>query len=52
LAEADAMKESLGLGRRQALRALKALRDEPLELYAAASRREARASFGPISRTD
>jgi len=42
LAEADAMNESLGLARRQALWALKALRDEPLELFAAASRREAR----------
>lgn len=42
LAEADAMNESLGLARREALWALKALRDEPLELFAAASRREAR----------
>jgi error-prone DNA polymerase len=42
LAEADAMKESLGLARREALWALKALRDEPLELFAAASAREAR----------
>jgi error-prone DNA polymerase len=31
LAEADAMNESLGLARREALWALKALRDEPLE---------------------
>jgi error-prone DNA polymerase len=29
LADADAMKESLGLARRQALWAIKALRDEP-----------------------
>jgi error-prone DNA polymerase len=42
LAEADAMKESLGLARREALWALKPLRDEPLELFAAASAREAR----------
>jgi error-prone DNA polymerase len=42
LAEADAMNESLRLVRREALWALKALRDEPLELFAAASRCEAR----------
>jgi error-prone DNA polymerase len=42
LAEADAMLESLGLARREALWALKALRDEPLELFAAAAQREAR----------
>ena len=42
LAEADAMNESLQLARREALWALKALRDEPLELFAAAARREAR----------
>lgn len=42
LAEADAMNESLGLARREALWALKALRDEPLELFAAAAAREAR----------
>jgi error-prone DNA polymerase len=42
LAEADAMRESLGLARREALWALKALRDEPLELFAAAAQREAR----------
>ena len=36
------MNESLGLARREALWALKALRDEPLGLFAAASRREAR----------
>ena len=41
LAEADAMRESLGLARREALWALKALRDEPLELFAAAAAREA-----------
>jgi hypothetical protein len=42
LAEADAMNESLGLARREALWALKAMRDEPLELFAAAAQREAR----------
>jgi error-prone DNA polymerase len=42
LADADAMKESLGLARRQALWAIKALRDEPLELWTAAAEREAR----------
>jgi error-prone DNA polymerase len=42
LAEADAMNESLGLARREALWALKALRDEPLELFAAAAARESR----------
>jgi error-prone DNA polymerase len=42
LAEADAMRESLGLARREALWALKALRDEPLALFAAAAAREAR----------
>ena len=42
LAEADAMHESLRLARREALWALKALRDEPLELFAAVSQREAR----------
>jgi error-prone DNA polymerase len=36
------MKESLGLARRQALWAIKALRDEPLELWTAAAEREAR----------
>jgi error-prone DNA polymerase len=41
LADADAMKESLGLARRQALWAIKALRDEPLELWTAAAEREA-----------
>ena len=46
LAEADAMNESLGLARREALWALKALRDEPLELFAAAARREARLDRG------
>jgi error-prone DNA polymerase len=39
LAEADAMNESLGLARREALWSLKALRDEPLELFAAAAKR-------------
>jgi error-prone DNA polymerase len=42
LAEADAMNGSLGLARREALWALKALRDEPLELFAAVAQREAR----------
>jgi error-prone DNA polymerase len=42
LAEADAMRESLGLARREALWALKALRDEPLALFAAAAARESR----------
>jgi error-prone DNA polymerase len=41
LADADAMKEALGLARRQALWAIKALRDEPLELWTAAAEREA-----------
>src|SRR5258705_6842452 len=36
------MKEALGLTRRQALGAIKALRDEPLELWTAAAAREAR----------
>ncbi|MHC2298008.1 DNA polymerase III alpha subunit [Rhizobium mongolense] len=43
LAEADAFLPSLGLQRRDALWAIKALRDEPLPLFAAASEREARA---------
>ncbi|MGO7572311.1 error-prone DNA polymerase [Rhizobium ruizarguesonis] len=43
LAEADAFLPSLGLQRRGALWAIKALRDEPLALFAAASEREARA---------
>jgi hypothetical protein len=42
LADADAIKESLGLARREALWAIKALRDEPLELWSAAVEREAR----------
>jgi error-prone DNA polymerase len=44
LAEADAMNESLGLARREALWALEALQDEPLALFAAAAQREARTS--------
>jgi error-prone DNA polymerase len=44
LAEADAMNESLELARREALWALKALRDAALELFAAAAQREARTS--------
>ena len=41
LAEADAFRPSLGLARREALWAIKALRDEPLPLFAAAVAREA-----------
>ncbi len=40
LAQADAFRPSLGLARREALWALKGLRDEPLPLFAAASARE------------
>lgn len=40
-AKADAFRPSLGLARREALWAIKALRDEPLPLFAAASAREA-----------
>jgi error-prone DNA polymerase len=43
LAEADAFRPSLALARREALWAIRALRDEPLPLFAAAARREARA---------
>ena len=42
LAEADAFQPSLRLARREALWAIKALRDEPLPLFAAASARESR----------
>ncbi|ULJ76490.1 error-prone DNA polymerase [Rhizobium gallicum] len=42
LADADAFLPSMGLERREALWAIKALRDEPLELWAAAAEREAR----------
>jgi error-prone DNA polymerase len=42
LAEADAFLPALKLERRQALWDIKALRDEPLELWAAAAEREAR----------
>jgi error-prone DNA polymerase len=41
LAEADAFRPALGLARREALWAIRALRDEPLPLFAAASEREA-----------
>lgn len=41
LAEADAFRAGLGLARREALWAIKALRDEPLPLFAAAAMREA-----------
>ena len=40
LAEADAFQPALSLARREALWAIKALRDEPLPLFAAASARE------------
>ena len=40
LAKADAFRPSLGLARREALWAIKPLRDEPLPLFAAAARRE------------
>jgi error-prone DNA polymerase len=40
LAEADALRPALGLVRREALWAIKALRDEPLPLFAAAAARE------------
>ena len=40
LAEADAFRPALGLARREALWAIKALRDEPLPLFAAATARE------------
>jgi error-prone DNA polymerase len=43
LAEADAFRPSLRLARRDALWAIKALRDKPLLLFAAASAREAEA---------
>jgi error-prone DNA polymerase len=42
LAEADAFQPSLKLARREVLWAIKALRDEPLPLFAAASAREAK----------
>ena len=42
LAEADAFRPSLGLARREALWAIKALRSEPLPLFAAAAAREAK----------
>ena len=40
LAEADAFRPAMGLARREALWAIKALRDEPLPLFAAAAARE------------
>ncbi|MGH7185257.1 MAG: OB-fold nucleic acid binding domain-containing protein, partial [Pseudomonadota bacterium] len=43
LAEADAFRPSFKLARREALWAIKALRDEPLPLFTAASAREAEA---------
>ncbi|MEO3434470.1 error-prone DNA polymerase [Inquilinus sp. CAU 1745] len=48
VAEADAFGPALGLARREALWAIKALRDEPLPLFAAASAREA----GPVPEVD
>ena len=42
IAEADGFRASMGLARREALWAIKALRDEPLPLFAAASARERR----------
>lgn len=45
LAGADAFRPSLGLARREALWAIRALRDEPLPLFAAAAAREA----GPLA---
>jgi error-prone DNA polymerase len=47
LGEADAFRPSLKLTRREALWAIKALRDEPLPLFAAASAREAKTMFLP-----
>lgn len=41
IAEADGFRASFGLARREALWAIRALRDEPLPLFAAASAREA-----------
>jgi error-prone DNA polymerase len=46
LAEADAFQPSLKLARREALWALKALRDEPLPLFAAAATRDVRLQSG------
>jgi len=43
LADADAFRPSLGFARREALWAIRALRDEPLPLFAAAAAREAEA---------
>jgi error-prone DNA polymerase len=43
LAEADAFRPAFGLERRDALWAIKALRDEPLPLFAAAAEREQKA---------
>lgn len=48
LAEADAFRPALGLARREALWAIKALRDEPLPLFAAAAAREA----SPVAEQD
>src|SRR3546814_4356639 len=40
IAEADGFRPALGMARREALWAIKALRDEPLPLFAAATTRE------------
>jgi error-prone DNA polymerase len=48
LAEADAFRPSLGLARREALWAIKALRDEPLPLFAAAAAADDRAASQPL----
>ncbi len=48
LGEADAFRPALGLARREALWAIKALRDEPLPLFAAATAREA----APVAEID
>jgi len=42
MAEADAFRPAFGLARREALWVIKGVRDEPLPLFAAASKREAR----------
>jgi error-prone DNA polymerase len=48
LAEADAFRPSIGLARREALWAIKALRDEPLPLFAAATER----AMAPVPEID
>lgn len=51
LAKADAFRPSLALDRRQALWEIKALRDEPLELWAAADERAAKTASEMIEPT-